>query len=78
MSPYLVLVLLTSGALAIFSIQTVAVVIGHIAGVAVAHGIAIESGLDQVDTLKLEAPLGLLMVAYTAFGLWLLAAPAIS
>lgn len=67
-----------SGALAIFSIQTGAVVIGHIAGVAVAHGIAIESGLDQVDTLKLEAPLGLLMVAYTAFGLWLLAAPAIS
>ncbi len=64
-----------SGALTIFSIQTAAIVIGHIASVAVAHLLLLGSRTSQ--TIALEAPLAILMVAYTAFGLWLLSAPSI-
>jgi hypothetical protein len=67
-----------SGALALFSTQTSAIVIGHIVAVAVSHAIASQSGTTRTNILKLEAPLAGLMVLYTAFGLWLLAAPAIS
>jgi hypothetical protein len=67
-----------SGALVLFTIQTAAIIVGHIVGVAVAHAMALETGLDRSRVVKLEAPLAAFMVAYTAFGLWLLAAPAIS
>lgn len=67
-----------AGALTIFSIQSLAVVIGHIAGVAVAHAITLQMQLPQQLARRLEAPLALLMVAYTVYGLWLLSTPAIS
>jgi hypothetical protein len=63
----------SSGTLAIFTAQTAAVVTGHIIGVAVAHAM-----LAGQRTLRLEAPLAVAMVFYTAFGLWLLAAPSIA
>lgn len=65
-----------SGSLKIFSIQTAAIVIGHITSIAVAHFLLLGSRTRQ--TLALEAPLAILMVAYTAFGLWLLSAPSIA
>jgi len=63
------------GALTIFSIQTAAIVTGHMLSVAVAHLLLI--GKEGRARLALEAPIAFLMVAYTAFGLWLLSAPAI-
>ena len=67
-----------SGALTIFSIQTAAIIIGHVIAVAVAHAMAIDQGLSRAAAMKLEAPLAGFMVIYTAFGLWLLATPAIA
>ena len=67
-----------SGALALFSAQTGAIVLGHVVGVAVAHAMLADAGLPKAQLLKLELPLALGMVAYTGFGLWLLAAPAIA
>lgn len=66
-----------SGALAMYVAQTGALVLGHVIGVAVAHSMAVESGLRPAQVLRLELPLALCMVAYTGFGLWLLGAPAI-
>ena len=67
-----------SGAQAIYAVQTYAIIIGHIAGVAVAHAIVLRQGLSRMQGLLLELPLAVLMVAYTAFGLWTLSTPAIS
>ncbi len=64
-----------SGARAIFAAQTSGIIIGHIVGVAVAHTMVTRLGLSRSMSLKFEAPLALLMVAYTAFGLWLLGTP---
>lgn len=63
------------GALAIFSIQTAATVTGHMLSVAVAHRLVI--GMERGARLVPELPLAFLMVACTAFGPWLLSAPAI-
>jgi hypothetical protein len=67
-----------SGALTIFTAQTAAIILGHVIGVAAAHAMIAGSGLPRAAMLKLELPLAVLMVLYTAFGLWLLAAPAIA
>jgi hypothetical protein len=67
-----------SGALALYSAQTAALVLGHVIGVAVAHSMAVEEGLPPARVMRLELPLALCMVAYTGFGLWLLGAPAIA
>lgn len=67
-----------SGTLAIFTAQTAAVILGHIAAVAVAHAIAAQFHLPGTAMLKLEAPLAALMTIYTGFGLWLLATPSIA
>ena len=66
-----------SGALALFTAQTVAIVFGHVIAIAVAHAMTAELGLARGRALKLETPLAAFMIAYTAFGLWLLATPAI-
>jgi hypothetical protein len=67
-----------SGAATIFTVQTVAIVVGHIVSVAVAHLIVAGEGLPARVGRLLETPLTVLMVAYTAFGLWTLSAPTIS
>lgn len=61
----------------IFSLQAAAVVLVHILAVLLAHLIAIEKFPDRRSMLVSQAPLALLMIAYTLFGLWLLAAPSI-
>jgi hypothetical protein len=67
-----------SGTFAIFTAQTAAIVIGHVIGVAVAHAMLAEEGRSRIEALRLELPLAICMVGYTAFGLWLLAAPSIA
>ena len=67
-----------SGALTLFSIQTAAIIIGHIVAVAVSHAMSQQTCVTRSGALKLELPLAIFMVIYTAFGLWLLAAPAVS
>jgi hypothetical protein len=64
-----------SGAFTIYSVQTIAIVAGHVMGVAVGHLVAID--LAPGKSFRLEWPLAVLMIAYTAFGLWTLSAPAI-
>lgn len=67
-----------SGSLAIFTAQTCAIIIGHMIGVGVAHAVSLQLGKSGGTTLKLEAPVAVLMVIYTAFGLWLLSTPSIT
>ncbi|WP_421696084.1 hypothetical protein [Aestuariivirga sp.] len=66
-----------SGTLMLYTVQTVALVIGHVVGVAVAHAMVGETGLAPSCALKLELPLALVMVGYTGFGLWLLGTAAV-
>jgi len=61
----------------IFSLQAGAVVLVHILAVLLAHLIAIERFPDKRAALASQWPLALLMIGYTLFGLWLLAAPTI-
>jgi len=59
----------------IWKLQAAAVVGGHILALAIAHMIAVERyGATRAAFLS-QIPLAALMVAYTLFGLWLLAAP---
>ena len=66
-----------SGARMIFLVQTVAIIVGHVIGVAVARAMVAETGLPGRAMARLELPLAICMVLYTAFGLWLLGAPMI-
>jgi hypothetical protein len=61
----------------IFTLQAGAVVLVHILAVLLAHLIAIERFPDKPAALASQWPLAALMVGYTLFGLWLLAAPTI-
>jgi len=67
-----------SGTFAIYTAQTMAIVIGHVVGVAVAHTMAAEAAPSRACAFKLELPLAICMVAYTGLGLWLLGAPSIA
>jgi hypothetical protein len=68
-----------AGTTAIFAAQSIAIVIGHLVGIVVAHVTAGNVGTpDPTAALRLEMPLALFMVVYTAFSLWLLSAPAIT
>ncbi len=67
-----------SGAFVLFTAQTSAIILGHLVAVFVAHEMATDTGLCRLEILRLEIPLACFMVLYTAFGLWLLATPAIS
>ena len=60
---------------AIWKLQAAAVVGGHILALAVAHMIAVERFGTSRAAFVSQIPLAVLMVAYTLFGLWLLAAP---
>lgn len=66
-----------SGAHTIFAIQTAAIVAGHVAGIVIAHLVVLEWGLKRREAAFIEAPLAVLMIAYTAFGLWALSSPSI-
>ncbi|MDU8943282.1 hypothetical protein [Ovoidimarina sediminis] len=55
--------------------QAGAVVIGHVISILVAHAIALRIYGNDRAALLSQAPLAVLMVLYTLFGLWLLASP---
>jgi hypothetical protein len=59
----------------LWQLQVGAIVLGHILAIALAHLIAVERLGDNRAALMSQLPLALLMVGYTLFGLWLLAAP---
>ncbi len=55
--------------------QAGAVVVGHVVSILAAHAIAHRLYGNERAALLSQAPLALLMVFYTLFGLWLLASP---
>ena len=59
----------------IWKLQAGIVVAGHILAVLLAHLIAVERFGSRRAAMLSQLPLMLLMIAYTLFGLWLLAAP---
>jgi hypothetical protein len=59
----------------LWTVQSGTIVIGHILAVLVAHAIALERFESGRAAFFSQLPLALLMIAYTAFGLWLLSAP---
>lgn len=56
----------------IFVSQTLAVTLGHVIAVILAHALIEAITGDRRKTLLIETPFALLMIAYTGFGLWLL------
>jgi hypothetical protein len=60
---------------AIWKLQVAGVVLGHVMAVALAHAVALDRIGEPRRALVAQLPLSVLMVAYTMFGLWLLAAP---
>ena len=59
----------------IWMTQAGVVVAGHVTAILLAHAIALRAGGDTRRAVISQGPLALFMVAYTIFGLWLLAAP---
>lgn len=55
--------------------QASAIVAGHILAVLMAHAIALDALGSHRKAIISQAPLAVFMVAYTVFGLWLLATP---
>jgi hypothetical protein len=55
--------------------QATAVVISHIVAVILAHAVASKFYQSHRDVILSQWALSLLMIAYTVFGLWLLASP---
>ena len=60
---------------AIWLTQAGAVVAGHVIAILLAHGLALRAYGSTRRALLGQAPLAAFMVAYTFFGLWLLASP---
>jgi hypothetical protein len=61
----------------LWNFQAGAIIAGHVLAVLVAHGLAFRlHGNSRHATLS-QLPLTLLMIAYTVFGLWLLATPTV-
>jgi hypothetical protein len=59
----------------LWNIQAGAIIAGHVLAVLVAHGLAFRLHPDLKRAALSQFPLTLLMIAYTIFGLWLLATP---
>jgi hypothetical protein len=57
---------------AIWYVQVVALVVGHVAGLAVAHDRAVDLFESRGNALRSQYPMLALMVLYTVGGLWLL------
>jgi hypothetical protein len=57
----------------IWNIEAVAIVLGHLLAITLAHAIAVDCSGN--DARRAELPLAVAMVLYTLFGLWLLATP---
>ena len=64
-----------ASALWLWNFQAGAIILGHLLAVLVAHGLAWRLEPNPGRAALSQFPLTLLMVAYTVFGLWLLATP---
>ncbi|RAZ91454.1 hypothetical protein DPM33_09265 [Mesorhizobium hawassense] len=60
----------------LWNIQAGVIIAGHVLAVLVAHGLAWRLHQQPARAALSQLPLTLLMIAYTIFGLWLLATPA--
>jgi hypothetical protein len=56
----------------VWYVQVAALVVGHVAGLAIAHDRAVSLFVDRRDALRSQYPILGLMVLYTVGGLWLL------
>ncbi|MDH5282033.1 MAG: fenitrothion hydrolase, partial [Thermoleophilia bacterium] len=56
----------------VWYVQVVALVVGHVAGLAIAHDRAVALFDDRRAALRSQYPMLALMVLYTVGGLWLL------
>ena len=56
----------------VWYVQTGALVVGHVAGLTVAHDRAVTVFTDRRDALRSQYAMLALMVAYTVCGLWIL------
>jgi hypothetical protein len=65
-----------AGVTMIWNLQAAGIVLGHIVAVLVAHLVTLRQADNRRAALASQAPLAILMVTYTLFGLWLLSAPA--
>jgi hypothetical protein len=63
------------GTRAIWNAQTAGIVAGHVLGILLAHELACRTIRDYRAAVISQAPLAIVMVAYTLFGLWLLSTP---
>ncbi|TIW88322.1 MAG: hypothetical protein E5V59_26040, partial [Mesorhizobium sp.] len=61
----------------LWNVQAGAIILGHVLAVLVAHGFAWRLNPQPARSALSQFPLTLLMIAYTAFGLWLLATPTV-
>ncbi|WP_348646677.1 hypothetical protein [Mesorhizobium sp. NZP2234] len=61
----------------LWNIQAGAIILGHVLAVLVAHGFAWRLHPQPARAAFSQFPLTLLMIAYTVFGLWLLATPTV-
>lgn len=61
----------------IFNYETAIITLGHVVGIVMAHLIALRVFGNSRSAVVSQIPLAVLMVAYTAFGLWLLSTPRI-
>jgi len=61
----------------LWNIQAGAIILGHVLAVLVAHGFAWRLHPQPARAALSQFPLTLLMIAYTVFGLWLLATPTV-
>lgn len=59
----------------IFLTQAGAVVLGHVMAILLAHALAVRAFGTSRRAALAQAPVALFMIAYTLFGLWLLASP---
>ena len=60
---------------AIWHTQVALIVAAHVAGVVIAHALALRL-TGRVPALASQVPMLLLMIGYTTLGLWLLSTPA--
>ncbi|WP_165222880.1 hypothetical protein [Affinirhizobium pseudoryzae] len=63
--------------ISIFNTQTIAIALGHVVAVILAHALLLDLTDGKRRVFLMELPLAALMVFYTAFGLWLLSTPRI-
>jgi hypothetical protein len=61
----------------VWALQMAAIVLAHVAAVAIAHLLALRDSASRPVALLGQLPMTALMIAYTLLGLWLLSAPTV-